>query len=132
MTGRLTIVEVGPRDGLQNEPDPIATAEKVALIDALSATGLARIEAAAFVSPRAVPQMADGTDVMARIARPPGVRFSALVPNLRGLQTAIAAGVDEVAVFAAASETFSQRNINATITESLARFEPVAEGAREA
>ncbi|MEM6972272.1 MAG: hydroxymethylglutaryl-CoA lyase [Pseudomonadota bacterium] len=132
MTDRITIVEVGPRDGLQNEPDPIATADKIALIDALSATGLARIEAAAFVSPRAVPQMADGAAVLSGITRSPGIRYSALVPNLRGLESAMAAGVDEIAVFAAASETFSARNINATIAESLARFRPVAEQAQAA
>jgi hydroxymethylglutaryl-CoA lyase len=130
MTERVVIVEVGPRDGLQNEPRPIPTAAKVALIDLLSATGLGRIEAASFVSPRWVPQMADGAEVMARIARPPGVRFSALVPNQQGYRAARAAGVDEVAIFAAASEAFSRANLNATIDESLARFAPVAEAAR--
>ena len=124
-----TIVEVGPRDGLQNEPRPIPTGDKVALIDLLSASGLRRIEAASFVSPRWVPQMADGAAVMARIARPAGVRFGALVPNLQGYHAARAAGVDEVAIFAAASEAFSKANLNATIAESLARFAPVAAAA---
>ncbi|MEM6488561.1 MAG: hydroxymethylglutaryl-CoA lyase [Pseudomonadota bacterium] len=128
----IEIVEVGPRDGLQNEPRAIPTADKIALVDALSATGLRRIEAAAFVSPKAVPQMADGAAVMAGIARCPGVRYAALAPNLRGFEAASAAGVDEVAVFAAASEAFSRANINATIDESLARFVSVAAAAREA
>ncbi len=126
---RVEIVEVGPRDGLQNEPRVIPAAEKIALIDALSATGLRRIEAAAFVSPKWVPQMADAAAVMAGIARAPGVAYAALVPNLRGYEAARAAGADEVAVFAAASESFSRRNINASLDESLARFAPVAEAA---
>ncbi|MEO1722535.1 MAG: hydroxymethylglutaryl-CoA lyase [Pseudomonadota bacterium] len=125
MPDRIEIVEVGPRDGLQNEPRPIETAEKIALVDALSACGFARIEAASFVNPRAVQQMADGAAVMAGIARRPGTRYTALTPNMRGYEAARAAGADKVAVFAAASETFSQRNINATIAESLARFAPV-------
>ena len=129
MTG-VTIVEVGPRDGLQNEPAPIPAADKIRLIDALSAAGLPRIEAASFVSPRWVPQMADGAEVMAGIARRPGTVYSALVPNLKGYEAAKAARADEVAIFAAASETFSRRNINASIAESLARFAPVAEAAR--
>ncbi|MEO1773793.1 MAG: hydroxymethylglutaryl-CoA lyase [Pseudomonadota bacterium] len=129
MTAQMTIVEVGPRDGLQNEPRPIATADKIALVDALSAAGLPRIEAASFVSPKAVPQMADGAAVMAGITRRPGTRYAALTPNLRGYEAARAAGADEVAVFAAASESFSQRNINASIAESLERFAPVAEAA---
>ncbi len=126
---RVEIVEVGPRDGLQNEPCQIPTSEKIALIDRLSATGLRRIEATAFVSPRRVPQMADAAAVMAGIARAPGVAYTALVPNLRGYEAARAAGADEVAVFAAATETFSARNIAASIAESLARFEPVARAA---
>ncbi|MEO0622329.1 MAG: hydroxymethylglutaryl-CoA lyase [Pseudomonadota bacterium] len=125
----LTIVEVGPRDGLQNEPRQIPTAEKVALVDALSAAGFQRIEAASFVSPKWVPQMADGPAVMEGIARRAGTRYGALTPNLRGYEAARAVGVDEIAIFGAASETFSQRNINASIAESLARFAPVAEAA---
>ena len=127
---RVTVVEVGPRDGLQNEPAPIPAVHKIRLIDALSAAGLPRIEAASFVSPKWVPQMADGAEVMAGIARRPGTIYSALTPNLRGYEAARAAGADEVAVFAAASETFSRRNINATLAESLDRFRPVAAAAK--
>ncbi|MCL4189688.1 MAG: hydroxymethylglutaryl-CoA lyase [Rhodobacteraceae bacterium] len=127
--GRVEIVEVGPRDGLQNEPRPIATADKVALIGLLVAAGLRRIEAASFVSPKWVPQMADGAAVMAAVARPPGVRYSALAPNLKGYRAARAAGVDEVAIFAAATEGFSRANLNATIAESLGRFAEVAAAA---
>jgi len=126
----VKIVEVGPRDGLQNEPHPVSTESKIELIDRLSATGLRAIEAAAFVAPRWVPKMADSGAVMAGIARRPGISYSALVPNLRGLESAIDARVDEVAVFAAASEGFSQKNLNCSIEESLARFAPVAEAAR--
>ena len=126
----VTVVEVGPRDGLQNEPRPIPAAEKIRLIDALSAAGLTRIEAASFVSPKWVPQMADGAEVMAGIRRRPGTRYAALAPNLRGYEAARVAGADEVAIFAAASESFSTRNINATIAESLERFAPVARAAR--
>ncbi len=125
----VTLYEVGPRDGLQNEPRAVATADKIRLIDLLGAAGLTRIEAASFVSPAWVPQMADAAEVMAGINRLPGVSYAALVPNLRGLEAALRAGADEVAVFAAASETFSARNINATIAESFARFAPVAEAA---
>jgi len=127
---RAEIVEVGPRDGLQNEPRTVPTAEKIRLIDALTAAGLTRIEAASFVSPKWVPQLADGAAVMAGIARAPGTRYGALVPNMTGYEAARAAGVDEIAVFAAASESFSKRNINASIEESFARFAPVAEAAR--
>lgn len=116
---RVTLVEVGPRDGLQNEAGIVSTAAKVAFINALSASGLTRIEVTAFVSPRWVPQMADAADVCARITRAPGVVYSALVPNVAGLERAMAAGVDEVAIFAAASETFSRRNINQSIEASL-------------
>ena len=128
----VRIVEVGPRDGLQNESEPVSTAIKIALIDRLAAAGFAEIEAASFVSPRWVPQMADGSAVMAGIQRRPGVRYSVLVPNLRGLEGAIAAGVDEVVVFGAASESFSQRNINCSIAESMERFRPVAAAAKQA
>lgn len=129
MTERVEIYEVGPRDGLQNEPEPIATEDKIALIDKLSEAGFARIEVASFVSPKWVPQMADGEAVLAGIRRAPGVRYAALTPNLKGLERALAAGADEVAIFGAASEGFSQANINCSISESLERFEPVVERA---
>lgn len=125
----VEIVEVGPRDGLQNEARAIPVAEKVALIDRLSQVGFRRIEAASFVSPRWVPQMAGSADVMARIRRAPDVVYSALTPNLRGFEEALDAGVDEVAVFASASEGFSRANINATIAESLTRFRSVTDAA---
>ena len=112
---RVTIVEVGPRDGLQNEAASIDTADKIAFVDALSRAGHAVIEVSAFVSPKWVPQMADAAAVFAGITRQPGVRYTALVPNVEGLDRAIAAGVDAVAVFAAASESFSRRNINQSI-----------------
>jgi len=128
-SGEVTIVEVGPRDGLQNEPRQIPTPEKIALVDALSAAGFRRIEAASFVSPRWVPQLADGAEVMAGITRRAGTRYAALVPNMTGYTEARAAGVDEIAIFAAASETFSVRNINASIAESLARFRDVSAAA---
>lgn len=131
-TRRVTIYEVGPRDGLQNEPGFVPTADKVALIDLLSAAGLSRIEAASFVSPTWVPQMADGAEVMAGIRRAPGVRYAALTPNLRGFEAAERAGADEVAIFASASESFSRKNINCSIAESLERFAPVAAAARQA
>jgi hydroxymethylglutaryl-CoA lyase len=126
----VEIVEVGPRDGLQNEARPIPTADKIALIDLLSRAGFARIEAASFVSPKWVPQMADGAAVLAGIARAPGVRYAALTPNMKGYEAARAAGADEVAIFGSASEGFSKANINATIAESLDRFRPIAERAR--
>ncbi len=128
----VEIVEVGPRDGLQNEARIIPTADKIALIDRLSACGFARIEAASFVSPKWVPQMADGAEVMAGIARAPGVAYMALTPNEKGLARALAAGVDAVAVFGAASEGFSRANLNASVAESLARFAPVVAQARAA
>jgi hydroxymethylglutaryl-CoA lyase len=126
----VTLYEVGPRDGLQNEPRPIATADKIALVDRLSATGLRRIEVTSFVSPKWVPQLADAAEVMAGIARRPGVAYAVLAPNLKGYEAAKAAAADEVAIFAAASESFSAKNINATIAESLARFAPIAAAAR--
>ncbi|WP_027858238.1 hydroxymethylglutaryl-CoA lyase [Marinobacterium jannaschii] len=127
----VRIVEVGPRDGLQNEPGQIiATEVKVELINRLSDAGLSHIEAASFVSPKWVPQMADGTEVLAAIERKKGVTYSALTPNLRGMENALRAGVDEVAVFSAASEEFTQKNINCSIRESLDRFLPVVELAR--
>jgi len=129
MKARVEIVEVGPRDGLQNEPRFVPTAEKVALIDLLSQAGFRRIEVASFVSPKWVPQMADGAEVLARIARRPGVAWAALTPNLRGYAAARAAGADEVAIFGSASEGFSRANLNASIAESLDRFRPVAQAA---
>ena len=122
----VTLVEVGPRDGLQNEAAPISAADKIAFVDLLSATGLRAIEVSAFVSPRWVPQMADAGEVFAGIARRPGVRYTALVPNVEGLERAQAARVDEIAIFAAASETFSKRNINQSIDGSLAAYAEVA------
>ncbi len=129
MSRFVEIVEVGPRDGLQNEPRPIPAADKIALIDRLSAVGFRRIEAASFVSPKWVPQMADGAAVLAGIARAPGVRYAALTPNLKGYAAARAAGADAVAVFAAATEGFSRANLNASIEDSLARLAPVAAAA---
>ncbi len=127
---RVKVVEVGPRDGLQNEPGRVPASVKIGLVDRLSEAGLPAIEAASFVSPRWVPQLSDGAEVLAGIRRRPGTRYSALVPNLRGLEAAAAAGVDEVAVFTAASEPFARRNVNATIEETLARFAEVASAAR--
>ena len=129
---RVRLVEVGPRDGLQNEQQPVPTATKVELIRRLGAAGLRSIEATSFVSPRWVPQMADNAAVMAAIERLPGVSYPVLTPNLKGLEAALAAGATEVAVFAAASEAFAQRNTNCSIAESLERFRPVLEGARAA
>ena len=128
----VTIVEVGPRDGLQNEAAPIGTADKIAFVNALSDAGHRVIEVSAFVSPKWVPQMADATEVFAGIARRPGTRYTALVPNLAGLQRAIAARVDEVAIFAAASESFSRRNINQSIAESLETYRAVCAAAKDA
>jgi hydroxymethylglutaryl-CoA lyase len=130
-TGTLMrIVEVGPRDGLQHEPEFIPTEDKVAFIDALSASGLTEIEAGAFVSPQAVPQLADSDEVFRKIARRPGVTYSALVPNERGFERARAAAVQKIAVFTAASETFTQRNIRSTVRASIERFKPVTAGAK--
>ena len=126
----VRIVEVGPRDGLQNEKALVPTATKIALIDRLIASGLGIVEAGSFVSPKWVPQMADTREVLAGIGPAPGVRLPVLVPNLKGLEEAAnAPRVDEIAVFAAASEAFSQRNLNCSIEESLERFRPVAESA---
>ena len=130
LPSRVRIVEVGPRDGLQNERATIATADKVALIDRLSATGLPVVEATSFVSPKWVPQLADAAEVMAGITRRPGTRYPVLVPNEQGYARARAAGADAIAVFTAASEAFNRKNINASIDESLARFEPVIARAR--
>lgn len=125
----VRIFEVGPRDGLQNESADLPTATKIELVDRLSDAGLKGIEAASFVSPKWMPRMADGAAVLAAIDRRHGVRYCALTPNLRGFEDAIAAGADEVAVFTAASETFSRKNINCSIAESLERFKPVCEAA---
>ncbi|MFC3280538.1 hydroxymethylglutaryl-CoA lyase [Pseudidiomarina halophila] len=127
----VKIVEVGPRDGLQNE-QAVTLAAKIQLVDDLSAAGLGYIETGSFVSPKWVPQMADSADVFAAIERRSGVTYAALTPNLKGFEAARAAGADEVAIFGAASEGFSQKNINCSIAESLARFEPVIEAAQQA
>jgi hydroxymethylglutaryl-CoA lyase len=132
MPGRVRIVEVGPRDGLQNEAAAIATADKIAFVDRLSDAGHSTIEVSAFVSPKWVPQMADAEAVFAGITRRPGTRYTALVPNLAGLARAVAARVDEIAIFAAASESFSSRNINQTIAESLETYARVCAQARDA
>jgi len=128
---RVRLVEMGPRDGLQNEAVAVATAVKIRLIEDLAAAGLSDIEAGAFVSPKWVPQMADSAAVLAGLRRDPAKRYPVLVPNLQGLEAAIAAGAREIAVFAAASERFSQRNTNCTIAESLERFQPVMAKARD-
>ena len=124
-SNRVRIVEVGPRDGLQNEREPVPTASKLELIRRLAEAGLRDIEATAFVSPKWVPQMADHTEVLERIRRKPGVSYPVLTPNLKGFEAARAAGATEVAIFGAASEAFSQKNINCSIAESLERFRPV-------
>jgi hydroxymethylglutaryl-CoA lyase len=129
---RVKIVEVGPRDGLQNEKGVVSTADKIHFIDLLSRAGFPVIEATSFVSPRAVPQLADAAEVMAGLTRQPAVRYAALVPNARGMERALAAGVDEVAVFTGASETFVQRNINTSIDGSIENFKPVVAMARAA
>ncbi|MBI6656742.1 hydroxymethylglutaryl-CoA lyase [Pseudomonas carnis] len=131
LPSHVRLVEVGPRDGLQNEAQPISVADKVQLVDALSAAGLSYIEVGSFVSPKWVPQMAGSAEVFAQIQRKPGVTYGALAPNLRGFEDALAAGVKEVAVFAAASEAFSQRNINCSISESLERFAPIMAAAKQ-
>lgn len=122
---RVTLVEVGPRDGLQNEARPVSAAHKVALVHALQSSGLRHIEVTSFVSPRWVPQMADNAEVMAGLERAPGVRYAVLTPNMKGLEAALASRPDEVVVFASATEAFSQRNINCSIDESFERFVPL-------
>jgi len=129
LPSRVKIVEVGPRDGLQNEPETVSTATRVELIDRLAESGLKVIESGSFVSPKWVPKMADTTEVMARIRRRDDVSYPVLVPNMRGMDDAVSAGVGEVAIFAAASESFSRRNINCSIEQSLERFAPVCEAA---
>jgi hydroxymethylglutaryl-CoA lyase len=126
LPAEIRLVEVGPRDGLQNEAAIVSLEAKLALIDGLADAGLRMIEVGSFVSPKWVPQMADTAELLARLQRRPGVRYPVLVPNLKGLEAALAAGVEEIAVFGAASESFSQRNINCSIAESLDRFRPVA------
>lgn len=132
LPGTVQLVEVGPRDGLQNEAQPISTADKIRLVDDLSAAGVSCIEVGSFVSPKWVPQMAGSDQVFAGIRRQPGTRYTALTPNLKGFELALQAGVSEVAVFAAASESFSQRNINCSISDSLKRFKPLMAAAAEA
>jgi hydroxymethylglutaryl-CoA lyase len=127
---RVRLVEVGPRDGLQNEAVPVSVSDKLQLVHNLAEAGVSYIEAGSFVSPKWVPQMAGSAELFAGLLRKPGVTYAALAPNLRGFEDALAAGVQEVAVFAAASEAFSQRNINCSISESLDRFLPVMEAAR--
>ena len=128
----VTLVEVGPRDGLQNEAQPIGAEHKIELVHRLQAAGCREIEVTSYVSPKWVPQMADNTQVMAGIRRQPGVRYSVLTPNMKGLQAALADRPDEIVVFGAASEAFSQRNINCSIEESIERFRPVVATAHEA
>ncbi|MFT3858515.1 MAG: hydroxymethylglutaryl-CoA lyase [Aquabacterium sp.] len=130
LPSRVTLVDVGPRDGLQNEAQPVSAAHKIELIHRLQQAGLKQIEATSFVSPKWVPQMADNAEVMAGIRRQPGVRYAVLTPNMKGFEGALAAKADEVVIFAAASEAFSQRNINCSIAESIERFRPVADAAR--
>ena len=132
LPSRVRLVDVGPREGLQNEKGVVPTEVKVALIEALADAGVTAIEATSFVSPKWVPQMADAADVMQRVRRRQGVRYSALVPNMKGFEGALAAKVDEVVVFGAASEAFSQKNINCSIAESIERFASVARAARDA
>jgi hydroxymethylglutaryl-CoA lyase len=136
MPSQVTLVEVGPRDGLQNEAQPVPAAQKIELVQRLQAAGCREIEVTSFVSPKWVPQMADAAEVMAGIARPAGVRHSVLAPNMKGLEAALAAPreqwPDEVVVFGAASEAFSQRNINCSIAESIERFRPVVAAAHAA
>ena len=129
---RVTLVDVGPRDGLQNEAQPVPTEAKIELIHRLQAAGLKEIEATSFVSPKWVPQMADAAQVLAGIQRQPGVRYSVLTPNLKGLEAALPGRPDEVVVFAAASEAFSRKNINCSIEESIERFVPVVQAAQAA
>src|SRR5215813_9616849 len=130
LPARVTVYEVGPRDGLQNEKESLSVDVRVGYVDRLTEAGLPAIEVGSFVSPRAVPQLADTAEVFRRIHRKSGIRYPALVPNLQGLERAAAAGVQEIAVFTAASETFNQKNINAGVDESIERFRPVVARAR--
>src|SRR6266851_3050510 len=131
LPSRVSVYEVGPRDGLQNEPETLPVDARIALVDRLTEAGLPAIEVGSFVSPRAVPQLADTEEVFRRIRRASGVRYAALVPNVRGLERALAAGVLEIAVFTAASETFNRHNIHAGVDESIERFRPVVARAKE-
>ncbi len=131
LPSKAKIVEVGPRDGLQNEKETISADVKVELVDRLTDAGFVNIEAASFVSPKWVPQMATSAEVMARITRKPGVIYSVLTPNMKGFEAALAAKADEVVIFGAASEAFSQKNINCSIAESIERFREVAEAAKQ-
>jgi hydroxymethylglutaryl-CoA lyase len=131
MSDRVTIFEMGPRDGLQNEKNLIATKDKIALIDLLSACGFQKIEVTSFVSPKWVPQMADAAEVLQGITRLPGISYAALTPNMMGYEGARAAKADEIAIFASASEGFSQKNINCSIDESIERFKPVLDAAKK-
>ncbi|MDC6166769.1 hydroxymethylglutaryl-CoA lyase [Paucibacter sp. XJ19-41] len=132
LPNRVTLVDVGPRDGLQNEKQPVSTEHKATLVHMLQDAGLKEIEVTSFVSPKWVPQMADNAEVMTAITRKPGVRYSVLTPNMKGLEAALPTKPDEIVVFAAASEAFSQKNINCSIAESIARFAPVVAAAHEA
>ncbi|MCM2252547.1 MAG: hydroxymethylglutaryl-CoA lyase [Ramlibacter sp.] len=127
---KVKLVDVGPRDGLQNEKEPVPAEVKIGLVERLQEAGLQEIEVTSFVSPKWVPQMADNAEVMAGIARKPGVRYSVLTPNMKGFEAALASRPDEIVVFGAASEAFSRRNINCSIAESIERFAPVVEAAR--
>ena len=129
---RVKLIDVGPRDGLQNEKQPVPAAIKIELVQRLQAAGLKEIEVTSFVSPKWVPQMADNAEVMAGIARMEGVRYSVLTPNMKGFESALLSKPDEVVVFGAASEAFSQKNINCSIAESIERFAPVVKAARDA
>lgn len=131
LPNKVKIVEVGPRDGLQNEKEAVSAAVKIELVDRLARAGFRNVEAASFVSPKWVPQMATSAEVLAGIARLPGTIYSALTPNMQGFEAALASRADEVVIFGSASEAFSQRNINCSIAESIARFEPVARAAKE-
>jgi len=130
LPSRVLITEVGPRDGLQNEKQPVSTDVKLDLCERLLAAGVRQLEATSFVSPKWVPQMADAAAVMTRLTRPAGATVSVLIPNMKGFEAALAAGADEVVIFAAASEAFSMRNINCSIAESIERFRPVAQAAK--
>ena len=129
---RVKLIDVGPRDGLQNEKQPVPAAVKIELVHRLQDAGLKEIEVTSFVSPKWVPQMADNADVMAGVQRQPGVRYSVLTPNLKGFESALSSHPDEIVVFGAASEAFSQKNINCSIAESIERFAPVVQAARDA
>jgi hydroxymethylglutaryl-CoA lyase len=132
LPSRVKIVEVGPRDGLQNEKEPVATEIKIELVNRLARAGIVNVESTSFVSPKWVPQMADAAALMAGIERRPGAIYSVLTPNMRGLEAALEAQADEIVIFGAASEAFSQKNINCSIAESIARFEPVAMATKDA